>query len=266
VPGFEGLYEASTLGRVRSLDRVDAAGRDIKGRVLKPGVLKSGRLQVTLCKDGVNHQMKVHQVIALAFHGPCPEGQETRHWPDRDVTNNRPENLCYGTKRDNFLDSAEHGTHKELRKTHCPRNHPLEAPNLRDRENDWRECLACHHAHALVKTQQHLNFREVADACYDEIVRGIKNPYRRTLSQAAQELVRSGRHYQASKTHCPRGHRLVAPNLDLPSLKVGRRKCASCTKAKNQIASPRWRGMTYDEVADCIYSQLMRGGEIDAEN
>lgn len=146
VPGYEGLYEASTEGRVRSLDRIDAGGRRIFGRVLSPGILKgSGRLQVSLSKDKVVKQMKVHQVVALTFHGPCPEGMEVRHYPDRNVTNNKPKNLCYGTKRDNHLDSVEHGTHKEKRKTHCPRGHLLKSPNLihKSQHPDWRICRSC---------------------------------------------------------------------------------------------------------------------------
>lgn len=173
VPGFEGLYEASTLGRVRSLDRLDTAGRRIKGRVLKPGVLRdSGRLQVVLCKDGVKHQLKVHQVVALTYHGACPEGEEVRHWPDRDVTNNRPENLRYGTGRENFLDSVAHGTHRELRKVECPRGHMLRAPNLRVRDPDpgWRECLACHLAGNRTHCRSSPRFRTLADEFYQDIM------------------------------------------------------------------------------------------------
>lgn len=189
VPGFEGLYEASTYGRVRSLDRMIEHWRGglrvSPGRILRPGVLKNGRLQVTLRKDGVGHQRKVHQVIALTFHGPCPEDMEVRHWPDRDVTNNRPENLCYGTKRDNQLDSMKHGTHKELRKTKCPRGHLLQTPNLRtDRLNKWRECLSCNKARWIIRSRPDLDFKVVSDACYEEIVHGAINPYHRTKSEA----------------------------------------------------------------------------------
>lgn len=172
VPGFEGLYEASTLGRVRSLDRIDLAGRSIKGRILKPGVLKdSGRLQVVLCKDGQKHQLKVHKVIALTYHGPCPSGMEIRHYPDSSVINNRPENLRYGTKRENHLDSVEHGTHRELRKTECPRGHLLQKPNLRQRDThpEWRECLACHLAGSKHYLRSSPEFGPLADRLYREI-------------------------------------------------------------------------------------------------
>lgn len=185
VPGYPG-YEASSEGRVRSVDREDTAGRKVKGRILRPGVLQNGRLQVVLCGPHGKKQIKVHQVVALAFHGPCPEGMEVRHWPDRDITNNRPTNLSYGTKVDNHLDSVAHGTHKELRKTECQLGHPLQAPNLRVRKGrDWRECLACHRARWMIRHRPELEVREVADACYREIAEGAFNPYRRSKTEAA---------------------------------------------------------------------------------
>lgn len=172
MPGFEGLYEASTEGRVRSLDRSGAGkGNSQRGRVLKPGMLKgSGRLQVVLCRDGQKKQMKVHQVVALAFHGPCPPDMEVRHWPDRDVTNNRPENLRYGTKGDNQRDSMAHGTHKEVRKTHCPRGHELKSPNLRTDRGHHRECLSCSRARSLIRNSPNTAFKVLSDLNYEKIM------------------------------------------------------------------------------------------------
>ena len=188
IPGYLG-YEASSEGRVRSVDRMDTAGRRVKGRVLRPGVLQNGRLQVVLCGPHGKKQIKVHQAVALAFHGPCPDGMEVRHWPDRDVTNNRPENLIYGTKVENHQDSVAHGTHRELRKTHCPCGHPLEPPNLRFRPQhpEWRECLACQQARWMVRYRPELDQQEVADACYKSLIDGTPNSYRRTKAQAGRE-------------------------------------------------------------------------------
>jgi hypothetical protein len=186
IPGYPG-YEASSEGRVRSLDREDVAGRKIKGRILQPGILQNGRLQVVLCGVHGKKQIKVHQAVALAFHGPCPEGKEVRHWPDRDVKNNRPENLSYGTKVENHLDSVAHGTHKELCKTECQLGHPLLSPNLRERRSrpEWRECLACHRARWMVRHRPELDIKDVADACFREVDEGMPNPYRRSKSEAA---------------------------------------------------------------------------------
>ncbi|WP_227026939.1 HNH endonuclease [Corallococcus soli] len=50
----------------------------------------------------------VHQLVADAFHGPCPVGQQVRHL-DGDPTNNVPCNLAYGTALDNAADRTRHG-------------------------------------------------------------------------------------------------------------------------------------------------------------
>lgn len=50
-----------------------------------------------------------HVVVAEAFHGPCPKGQEVRH-RDGDAHNNVPGNLLYGTRKDNMADKKRHGT------------------------------------------------------------------------------------------------------------------------------------------------------------
>lgn len=255
VPGFEGFYEASTEGRVRSLDRSGAGkGNSQRGRVLKPGVLKgSGRLQVVLCKDGLKKQMKVHQVVALAFHGPCPEGMEVRHWPDRDVTNNRPENLCYGTSSDNQKDSIAHGTHKETRKTHCPRGHKLEEPNLRQRAKNHRECLACSQTRSLARTRPDIDFSVLADACYQSLMNDVENPYMLTEWEKKQGRVR-----HSSKTHCPNGHLLKEPNLDQGHLQKGSRVCLSCLKAGHYLRGIKARG-DKQTIADSIYQEIMGG-------
>ncbi|AAK94350.1 HNH endonuclease [Myxococcus phage Mx8] len=50
----------------------------------------------------------VHQLVADAFHGPCPTGQQVRHL-DGNPTNNVPANLAYGTALDNAADRVRHG-------------------------------------------------------------------------------------------------------------------------------------------------------------
>lgn len=57
-------YEVSSLGNVRSLDRVDSIGRKRKGRVLKPIGNGIGYYQVTLSKDGKATKFYLHQLVA----------------------------------------------------------------------------------------------------------------------------------------------------------------------------------------------------------
>src|SRR5690349_5649582 len=97
APGYEGAYEVSDHGQVRSLDRVVAGRwgpRPSKGRILRQS--SQGRyLVVTLYRDTKPKMFAVHRLVLLTFVGPCPPGQESLHWDD-DPTNNRIENLRWG--------------------------------------------------------------------------------------------------------------------------------------------------------------------------
>lgn len=110
IPGYEGKYQASTLGGIRSLTRqitqTSRWGTDftrtVKGHVLRPGrYCEGGHVSVVLGK-GANGS-PVHQLVLLTFEGPPPSGQEVRHL-NGIPTDNRLENLVYGTRTNNILD------------------------------------------------------------------------------------------------------------------------------------------------------------------
>jgi hypothetical protein len=101
IPGYEGLYEVSDDGCVRGLKR---------GKALRPGHNKQGRLQVVLCKDGITSRRQVHGLVLRAFVGP-PNGLECRHL-DGNHLNNALYNLCWGTHLENMRDKKAHGTHR----------------------------------------------------------------------------------------------------------------------------------------------------------
>lgn len=131
IPNWEGLYEVSDQGRVRSLDRVVShahSGRyTVLGKLLKQG--KCGPYsRVALCRPGERCDMKVHRAVLLAFVGPCPEGREGCH-RDGNPGNNTLENLYWGTRSENCLDQVRHGTHPEARRSHCERGHLLDEEN-----------------------------------------------------------------------------------------------------------------------------------------
>lgn len=77
---------------------------------LKPAPNSWGYLGVTLCRDGKRYTNMIHAVAALAFLGPCPEGQQVLHG-DGNQLNNSISNLRHGTPKDNHDDSKLHGTH-----------------------------------------------------------------------------------------------------------------------------------------------------------
>ena len=111
IRGHKG-YEVSDHGRVRSLDRwiqySDGRKARFKGKLLAPGKVGAGYLQVALGGDAPNNY--VHVLVALAFIGKPKRGQEVRHI-DNNPANNMLANLCYGTHSQNQLDRIAHGTH-----------------------------------------------------------------------------------------------------------------------------------------------------------
>jgi HNH endonuclease/NUMOD4 motif len=100
LPGFEDLYEASNLGRLR---------RTATGRLLKQANHPKGYLAVMFSGRGQRQNALVHKVVLEAFEGRCPEGHETRHL-DGNRKNNVLTNLAWGTSSENEQDKRRHGT------------------------------------------------------------------------------------------------------------------------------------------------------------
>lgn len=148
VVGYEGLYEVSDQGRVRSLPRTLRDGRRLKGRVLKPGVSRPyGHLSVSFSVDFNITQHSVHRLVLTAFVGkaPSPEQDNALHW-DGDPTNNTPGNLRWGTKKENAGDSMRHGRRKNQNTdaSHCKRGHPFtEESKIPRGGKTARRCLIC---------------------------------------------------------------------------------------------------------------------------
>ena len=93
IAGFEGLYEVSNLGRVRSLDRVDDMGRLRKGKIRKPNLDSRGYyLMVNLWKNGTPSMWLVHRLVARAFLPNEMKHKEVNH-KDENKTNNCVSNL-----------------------------------------------------------------------------------------------------------------------------------------------------------------------------
>lgn len=115
VPGYEGRYEVSSLGRVRSLDRIcegkDGRSELHKGKVLKPCPKVNGYLEVSL-RDGKSRKHRlIHHLVAAAFLGPRPDRLDVRH-ADGNRKNNAVENLSYGTRSENLRDCYRYGGRK----------------------------------------------------------------------------------------------------------------------------------------------------------
>jgi hypothetical protein len=125
VPLFEGIYEVSSFGRVRSLDRTVQRVRNGKtvlvpwpGRELALITEANGYVRVRLRVGG--GKVLLHRLVLTAFNGPAPDGHEGAH-NDGNKANCRLDNLRWATRSDNLSDKVGHGTS----------NHGERSPNAR---------------------------------------------------------------------------------------------------------------------------------------
>lgn len=93
IPGYEGLYWVSDLGRVKSLKRG-------KERILSPGKTRGGYLYIVLYKNGKGKNCYVSLLVWEAFNGPIPEGMQVNHI-NENKQDNRLENLNLMTPKEN---------------------------------------------------------------------------------------------------------------------------------------------------------------------
>ena len=195
VPGYDGLYEVSDQGRVKSLDRIVRSrwGTDkpLRGRILQQS--SQGRyLVVTLYREGKPKMFMVHHLVLLAFIGPRPDGLQGLHFDD-DASNNSLGNLRWGTPADNMHDCIRNGNHWKVNITHCPRGHEY---------TDENTYLIPATGHRMCRT------------C--------------TLEKGAE---RKTRPHPRDRTHCPQGHTYDEANT---AHVAGRRVCRTCGRERSR--------------------------------
>ena len=96
IEGYEGLYQISNLGRVKSF---------YSGKVLKAYKTRNGYLSIRLSKNGISHGFSIHRLVANAFI-PNPENKPEVNHIDEDKTNNKVSNLEWNTR----LENMRHGS------------------------------------------------------------------------------------------------------------------------------------------------------------
>ena len=182
VVGYEGLYEVSDQGNVRSVDRafVDGMGRTrrLRGRPLRAHINASnGRRMLQLKAPGRERLMTtIYPLVLEAFVGPRPPGMDACH-NDGDRLNDRLENLRWDTSSENGRDTVRHGKHPWARRTHCSSGHVLAHPNLDPALLPRRKCRACARAQANESYARSVgrdvpDLRRLADWHYGRIMTG----------------------------------------------------------------------------------------------
>lgn len=101
IQGYEGFYQVSNIGRVRSVDRVDNRGHKRKGKILNVVIDNHGYQAVHLCLYGISKYHKVHRLVAVAFVINPKNFQQINH-KDENKLNNCAENLEWCTARYNI--------------------------------------------------------------------------------------------------------------------------------------------------------------------
>lgn len=120
IPDMEGFYQASSLGRIRSVDRIHmqiAKGGDLRPFKYRGKIrathrnASNGYLMIALSQPGRKRQTyAVHYLVCSAFHGPRPEGHVVAHG-DGNRLNPSADNLRWATGSENAADKIGHGTH-----------------------------------------------------------------------------------------------------------------------------------------------------------
>jgi len=108
VKGYEGYYQVSNKGRVRSIDRVIPDGRKYKGCIRVLCNDKDGYPYVVLAKNGKNKTLKIHRLVATTFI-PNPQNKYAINHIDGNKENNSVENLEWVTQSENELHAHRTG-------------------------------------------------------------------------------------------------------------------------------------------------------------
>ena len=102
IPKYEGLYQVSNFGKVKSLERISIQNHKLNEKILKPGVSSNGYLTVVLHKKKTRKTFQVHQLVAIGFldHKPKKYNVVVDHINNNPLDNS-VENLQLTTQRHN---------------------------------------------------------------------------------------------------------------------------------------------------------------------
>lgn len=188
APGWDGAYEVSNLGRVKSLPKMvncPQGIRETKTRIMKPKAHSKGYQKVVLRLAGKIDEWLVHRLVLAAFEGPCPDGKEAAH--NNGVrTDNRLSNLRYATKQENMDDQIKHGTRPWGEQHHASKLTLAQVDEIRQ-SSEPATVIAAKHG--------------VSDTCISKIRNGVnwngvserksaRSDVQATSQEAAQEEVK----------------------------------------------------------------------------
>jgi hypothetical protein len=108
IEDYNGMYQVSNLGNIKSLDRLGYDGRKLKGKLLIGGYYPNGYRYVSFRKDYIDEIKLVHRLVAKAFI-PNPDNLKVVNHEDGVKSNNVVSNLNWSTQSDNLKHAVEIG-------------------------------------------------------------------------------------------------------------------------------------------------------------
>ena len=122
IPGFRGLYQASSHGRIKSLARVRVSSSRykrykayLKGKGMLGSEDKDGYLLVNLSKNGASKVFKIHRLVLKSFK-PKPKGKDYCNHINGKKDDNRLENLEWCSRSENIQHAWKTGLYENVRK------------------------------------------------------------------------------------------------------------------------------------------------------
>jgi hypothetical protein len=130
IEGYEGIYQVSNLGNVKSLERLSMQNHLLKEKILKPRKITDGYLSVSLCKNNKVKQFSIHRLVATAFISNSSNKPYINHI-DCDPSNNNVDNLEWVTQKENLQYASK------LKRMNNDKKIPIIAINLTTKEETY---------------------------------------------------------------------------------------------------------------------------------
>lgn len=111
IQDYEGRYQVSNLGRVKSIERLDSIGRHVSEKILKPTLEEWGYYCVILYKESKKRYYQIHRLVAQAFIPNHQNKPQVNHI-DGNKINNHVENLEWVTGSENVQHAYNNNLHK----------------------------------------------------------------------------------------------------------------------------------------------------------
>ena len=128
IKGFEGLYQISNYGRVKSLERIIVKKNNLMQFIpqnIRINILIKGYYRVVFCKKGIKINMPVHRLVSMEFI-PNPENKPFVNHKDGNKLNNCVENLEWCTSSENTI----HAYNNNLTNSHSENHHSAKLKNI----------------------------------------------------------------------------------------------------------------------------------------